>query len=100
MPLKESTSTLLPPHSTPNLHPKLSLLTSLSSTVCGPKSGTSGTYGAALSDLSPLWTGGKCDGYVDTSKCNGQNPISGYSGPACPKDTCGKCYKVCNQGGY
>ncbi len=71
-----------------------------SSTVCGPKSGTSGTYGAALSDLSPLWSGGKCSGSIDTSKCSGQNPIGGYSGPACPKTTCGKCYKVCNKGGY
>ncbi|CZR67284.1 uncharacterized protein PAC_17183 [Phialocephala subalpina] len=69
-------------------------------TVCGPKSGSSGTYGAALSDLSPLWSGAKCSGSIDTSKCSGQNPIGGYSGPACPKTTCGKCFKVCNKGGY
>ncbi|KAJ5355090.1 uncharacterized protein N7496_012302 [Penicillium cataractarum] len=31
---------------------------------------------------------------------NGQNPISGYSGPACPTTTCGECFKVCNAGGY
>jgi hypothetical protein len=31
---------------------------------------------------------------------NGQNPISGYSGPACPTTTCGKCFQVCNAGGY
>jgi hypothetical protein len=30
----------------------------------------------------------------------GQNPISGYSGPACPTTTCGKCFKVCNASGY
>jgi hypothetical protein len=31
---------------------------------------------------------------------NGQNPISGYSGPSCPTTNCGKCYQVCNAGGY
>jgi hypothetical protein len=67
---------------------------------CGPKTGVSGTYGAAIGDLSPIWSGAKCSGSIDTSKCNGQNPISGYSGPSCPTTTCGKCYKVCNTGGY
>jgi hypothetical protein len=84
-----------------NFHTKFSLLTTPpSSTVCGPKSGTSGTYGAALSDLSPLWAGAKYSGSINTSKCSGQNPIGGYSGLACPNTTCGKCYKVCNKGGY
>lgn len=31
---------------------------------------------------------------------NGQNPISGYTGPACPTTTCGECFQVCNAGGY
>lgn len=34
------------------------------------------------------------------SRSNGQYPISGYTGPACPTTTCGECFKVCNAGGY
>ena len=38
-------------------------------TVCGPKSGTSGTYGAAIGDLSPnIWSGSKCSGSIDYSQ--------------------------------
>jgi hypothetical protein len=37
--------------------------------VCGPKSGVSGTYGAAIGDLSPnIWSGAKCDGSIDYSE--------------------------------
>ncbi|KAF1343786.1 hypothetical protein BDV97DRAFT_402756 [Delphinella strobiligena] len=72
-----------------------------SNTVCGSKSGTSGTYGVAIGDLSPdIWTGDKCSGSIDTSKCDGQSPVSGYVAPSCPTTTCGKCFKVCNTGGY
>ncbi|KAK3670157.1 hypothetical protein LTR78_010004 [Recurvomyces mirabilis] len=72
-----------------------------SNTVCGPKSGVSGTYGVALGDLSPnIWSGSKCSGSINSSKCNGQLPVSGYSGPACPTTTCGECFRVCNKGGY
>ena len=40
-----------------------------SNTVCGPKSGVSGTYGAAIGDLSPnIWSGAKCDGSIDSSE--------------------------------
>lgn len=40
-----------------------------SSTVCGSKSGTSGTYGVAIGDLSPdIWSGDKCSGSIDTSE--------------------------------
>lgn len=31
---------------------------------------------------------------------DGQQPISGYEGPACPTTTCGECFQVCNEGGY
>jgi len=72
-----------------------------SNTVCGPKTGVSGTYGAAIGDLSPnIWSGAKCSGSIDYSECNGQDPVSGYSGPACPTTTCGECFEVCNTGGY
>ncbi|GAB7355652.1 hypothetical protein MBLNU459_g6366t1 [Dothideomycetes sp. NU459] len=72
-----------------------------SNTVCGPKSGTSGTYGAAIGDLSPnIWSGSKCATSINYSNCNGQSPISGYEGPSCPTTTCGECFKVCNEGGY
>jgi hypothetical protein len=61
----------------------------------------SGTYGAAIGDLSPnIWSGGKCAGSINYSECNGQVPISGYEGPSCPTTTCGECFKVCNEGGY
>ncbi|TVY15687.1 hypothetical protein LARI1_G007667 [Lachnellula arida] len=72
-----------------------------SNTVCGPKTGVSGTYGAAIGDLSAIWQGAKCAGSAgDMSKCSGQNPVSGYEGPSCPTTTCGLCFKVCNTGGY
>ncbi|QKX54648.1 uncharacterized protein TRUGW13939_01736 [Talaromyces rugulosus] len=72
-----------------------------SNTVCGPKVGVSGTYGAAAGDLSPdIWSGDKCSGSIDYSLCDGQNPFSGYEGPACPTTTCGECWTVCNTGGY
>ena len=32
--------------------------------------------------------------------CAGQQPISGYAGPACPHSNCGVCYLVTNMGGY
>ncbi|MCJ1367748.1 hypothetical protein MMC16_006882 [Acarospora aff. strigata] len=70
-------------------------------TVCGPKSGTAGTYAAAAGDLSPNISGGRCSGTVDDmSLCAGQSPVSGYTGPSCPKSNCGICYRVTNQGGY
>jgi len=69
-------------------------------TVCGPKSGSGGAYGAAAGDASPNISGGLCYSSIDTSKCNGQNPVSGYVGPGCPTSNCGKCYKVTNEGGY
>lgn len=67
-------------------------------TVCGPLSGVSGTFGAAAGDISPDISGGLCSATIDTSKCSGQNPISGYVGPACPKGNCLLCYKVTNNG--
>jgi hypothetical protein len=71
-----------------------------SNTVCGPKSGSSGTYGAAAGDASPDISGGLCYSSIDYSKCDGQNPVSGYQGPACPTSNCGTCYQVTNTGGY
>ena len=35
-----------------------------------------------------------------TRSSNGQSPVSGYEGPACPTTTCGECFQVCNEGGY
>lgn len=32
--------------------------------------------------------------------CAGQQPMSGYAGPACPHSNCGACYLVTNMGGY
>ena len=34
------------------------------------------------------------------SQCAGQNPVSSYVGPACPKNNCGLCYSVTNNGGF
>jgi len=57
---------------------------------------SSGIYAAALGDLSPLWTGAKCGGSQDKSKCTGTGqPISGAVGPSCPGETqCGKCFNI------
>lgn len=42
---------------------------SLTFVVCGPKTGVSGTYGAAIGDLSPnIWSGAKCSGSIDYSE--------------------------------
>ncbi|KAI9654326.1 MAG: hypothetical protein M1821_006642 [Bathelium mastoideum] len=73
---------------------------SQSTTVCGPKTGVSGTYGAAAGDISPNISGGLCYASINYDNCNGQTPKSGYSGPACPTTNCGKCYLVTNEGGY
>lgn len=46
-------------------------------TVCGPKSGISGTYGAAIGDLSPnLWSGATCSGSVDYNQWYAYIPVS------------------------
>ncbi|KAI0477081.1 hypothetical protein GGR56DRAFT_635749 [Xylariaceae sp. FL0804] len=73
---------------------------SQSTTVCGSFSGVSGTYGAAASDISPDISGGLCYASIDYSECDGQVPVSGYSGPSCPTTNCGTCYTVTNEGGY
>jgi hypothetical protein len=62
--------------------------------------GVSGTYGAAAGDISPHISAGLCYSSIDTSKCNGQDVVTGYQGPACPKGNCGTCYRVTNRGGY
>lgn len=67
-------------------------------TNCGPKSGQSGTYGAAASDISPNVSGGTCSGSIDPSQCSGQSPIAGWTPPSCPKSNCGKCYSVTHTG--
>ncbi|KAM0797172.1 hypothetical protein BDR22DRAFT_796243, partial [Usnea florida] len=56
------------------------------------------TYGAAASDVSPNISGGLCPGSVGDHTCSGQKPALPYSGPSCPKNNCGTCYKVTNQG--
>lgn len=49
--------------------PILDTSTNNISTVCGPKSGVSGTYGVAIGDLSPdIWSGGQCYASIDYSK--------------------------------
>ncbi|MCJ1337192.1 hypothetical protein MMC09_002474 [Bachmanniomyces sp. S44760] len=67
---------------------------SQSTTVCGPKAGISGTYGAAAGDISPHISGGLCEGDIDTKNCNGEQPVYNYEGPSCPRNNCGICYKV------
>ena len=38
-------------------------------TVCGPKTGVSGTYGAAIGDISPnAWQGATCSGSINYSE--------------------------------
>lgn len=61
--------------------------------------GEPGTYGAAASDISPDISGGQCSGRADSTQCNGYGPLAGFVAPTCPKNNCGKCYRVTNQGG-
>jgi len=69
------------------------------STVCGPLGGVAGTYGAAASDISPDISGGLCYSTINMNNCNGQQPVAGYESPSCPRNNCGKCYRVTNMGG-
>lgn len=55
----------------------------------------SGVYAAALGDLSPLWTGSKCEGTISASNCNGKGACTNCVGPACPDELqCGQCYNI------
>ncbi|KDR69822.1 hypothetical protein GALMADRAFT_214902 [Galerina marginata CBS 339.88] len=52
-------------------------------------------FASAMSDLSPLWTGAKCQGSKDASKCNGKGACTNCAGPACPgEQVCGQCFNV------
>ncbi|KAL1943876.1 hypothetical protein VTO73DRAFT_3694 [Trametes versicolor] len=54
-----------------------------------------GIFAAAMSDLSPLWQGAKCQGSQDASKCNGRGSCVNCVGPACPdEELCGTCFNV------
>jgi len=52
-------------------------------------------FAAAMADGSPLWTGPKCQGTKDASKCSGKGACTNCTGPACPNEgQCGKCFNV------
>jgi len=54
-----------------------------------------GIFASAMSDLSPLWTGARCQGSKDASKCNGRGSCTNCAGPACPnEERCGSCFTV------
>ncbi|KAI8986651.1 hypothetical protein BD414DRAFT_460870 [Trametes punicea] len=54
-----------------------------------------GIFAAAMSDLSPLWQGARCEGTMDASKCNGKGSCVNCVGPACPdEELCGTCFNV------
>ncbi|KAK0208330.1 hypothetical protein DFS33DRAFT_1371781 [Desarmillaria ectypa] len=53
-------------------------------------------FAVALNDLSPLWTGSKCQGSKDVSKCNEHESCINCIGPACPgEQQCGHCFTTC-----
>ncbi|KAE9394288.1 hypothetical protein BT96DRAFT_1022635 [Gymnopus androsaceus JB14] len=53
------------------------------------------TFAAAMSDLSPLWTGARCSGTMDASKCSGTGSCINCVGPACSdEEQCGHCFNV------
>ncbi|KAF8168070.1 hypothetical protein B0H34DRAFT_792723 [Crassisporium funariophilum] len=53
------------------------------------------TFAAAMADLSPLWTGAKCSGTKDASKCSGHGACTNCAGPACAgEQQCGHCFNV------
>ncbi|THH17386.1 hypothetical protein EW146_g3403 [Bondarzewia mesenterica] len=55
----------------------------------------SNIFAAAMSDLSPLWVGARCEGSQDASKCNGHGSCVDCTGPACPdEEVCGTCFNV------
>jgi len=52
-------------------------------------------FAAALADLSPLWTGPRCEGSMTASDCNGKGSCTDCTGPACPdQGTCGQCFSI------
>ncbi|GLB35550.1 hypothetical protein LshimejAT787_0211150 [Lyophyllum shimeji] len=54
-----------------------------------------GIFAAAMSDLSPLWTGSPCQGTKSASNCNGHGGCINCAGPACPNEQqCGHCFNV------
>ncbi|MCJ1476318.1 hypothetical protein MMC13_004984 [Lambiella insularis] len=69
-------------------------------TVCGPKAGVAGTFGAAAGDISPQISGGLCYSKIEMNNCVNEAPKIDYVGPACPTINCGLCYSVTNNGGY
>jgi len=53
------------------------------------------TYAAAMSDLSPLWTGSRCSGSINSANCNGKGGCINCTGPSCAgEQVCGKCFNV------
>ena len=75
-------------------------------TVCGPKSGVAGTYGAAVADFSGHISPGPCSQtFADYSVCTPDGSfVPSYQKPSCPpylsnaSKGCGACWKVTNQG--
>ncbi|KAK7683523.1 hypothetical protein QCA50_013357 [Cerrena zonata] len=54
-----------------------------------------GIFAAAMSDLSPLWIGARCQGTQDASKCDGRGSCVNCIGPACPDEQqCGHCFNI------
>lgn len=52
-------------------------------------------FAAAMSDLSPLWVGARCEGTMNASNCNGSGGCINCAGPACPdEEVCGTCFNV------
>ncbi|TFY73270.1 hypothetical protein EWM64_g10742 [Hericium alpestre] len=55
----------------------------------------SNIFAAAMSDLSPLWVGARCEGSMNAANCNGQGGCINCAGPACPdEEVCGSCFNV------
>ncbi|KAF9489657.1 hypothetical protein BDN71DRAFT_1401272, partial [Pleurotus eryngii] len=43
-------------------------------------------FASAMSDLSPLWIGARCQSSVDANKCNGRGACNDCIGSACPDE--------------
>ncbi|KAH8118204.1 hypothetical protein DFH11DRAFT_1503294 [Phellopilus nigrolimitatus] len=55
----------------------------------------SNIFAAAIGDLSPIWTGPKCQGSQTASSCTGTGSCTDCTGPACPgQGTCGECFNI------
>lgn len=53
-----------------------------------------GIFASAMSDLSPLWVGARCEGSMDASKCTGTGTCTNCIGRMCPFSLLKSCLVI------